>query len=135
MAFLWRKVIHDDHIARAQCRAQDLADIGLEHFCIGGAVDGHASRRAVPPDGTDHSGRLPVAAGCAGVNPLPTGGASTQPTHVGLGSRFIQEDQFGRVEPRLLASPRTSRSRNVRAVLFAGAECLFLYVSPSLAKT
>src|SRR5579862_1642176 len=129
------KVIHDHYIARAQCRTQDLADISLEHFCVGGAVDGHAGRRAIPPDGTDHSGGLPVATGCAGVNPLPTGGASAQPTQVGLGSRFIQEDQFGRVEPRLLASPRAARSRNIWAVLFAGAERLFLYVSPSLAKT
>ncbi len=104
----------------------------LEHFCVSGAVDGHAGRRAIPPDGTDHRGGLPVAANCW-REPAPRRGASAQPTHVGLGS-IHREDQFGRVEPRLVASPRAARSRNVWAVLFAGAECLFLYVSPAWPK-
>jgi hypothetical protein len=70
MAFLWRKVIHDDHIARAQCRAQDLADIKFGTLRVGGAVNGHAGRRTTPRDGTERSGGLPVAAGVCWREPV-----------------------------------------------------------------
>ena len=49
---------------------------------------------------------------------------------VGLGARFIQKDQLSRVKARLPLAPETTRPRDVGTVLLAGAECLFLYVSP-----
>ena|ERR1700710_1116598 len=60
---------------------------------------------------------------------------STQTGHVGLGARFIQEDQLGRVEARLALAPEAARPRDVGTVLFTGAECLFLYVNPSFPNT
>jgi hypothetical protein len=60
---------------------------------------------------------------------------STKTGHVRLGTRFIQEDQLGRVKTRLALTPEAARPRDVGAVLFTGAECLFLYVNPSFPNT
>jgi hypothetical protein len=61
---------------------------------------------------------------------LALGGSSPQPGHVGFGPGFVEEDQAGRVEGRLLADPAAAGLPDVGAVLFAGPESLFLYVSP-----
>ena len=43
--------------------------------------------------------------------------------------------QPGRVKTALSPTPRLTLSGYVRAILLAGPECLFLYVSPMLANT
>ena len=42
--FVRGKVVHDHHLPRPQGGTQDLTNISLEHFRVGGAVDGQASR-------------------------------------------------------------------------------------------
>ena len=54
---------------------------------------------------------------------------------VGLGPRFIQKDQLGRVKARLPLAPEAPRPGDVWTVLLAGTECLFLYVSPIFFNT
>jgi hypothetical protein len=66
---------------------------------------------------------------------LALGGATAQTSEIGLGARFIQKNQPGRVEARLPLAPKTTGSRDVGAILLAGAECLFLYVSPIFPST
>lgn len=68
------------------------------------------------------------------MDPLALERAPAETGQVGLGARFIQKDQPGRVQPRLPLAPETARPRDVGTVLLAGAECLFLYVSPILAN-
>ena len=65
---------------------------------------------------------------------LAFGGSSPQPGHVGFGPRFVQEDQAGRIEGRLLPDPAAAGLPDVGAVLFAGPESLFLYVRPIRSK-
>ena len=67
--------------------------------------------------------------------PLASLGPPAQPSHVGLGTGFIQKNQPGRVARRLLPTPVPARPDNVRPVLFAGTESLFLYVSPIFSST
>jgi len=69
------------------------------------------------------------------VYPLALEGAPAETGQVGLGTRFIQKDQLGRVEARLPLAPEATRPRDVGTVLLAGAECLFLYVSPIFPNT
>lgn len=54
---------------------------------------------------------------------------SAQAGHVGLGPAFINENEPRRVEPALEPTPFLARLQDVGAVLLAGAERLFLYVS------
>ena len=61
--------------------------------------------------------------------------APAEAGQVCLGTRFIQKDQSGRVKARLPLAPETTRPRDIWPVLLAGAECLFLYVSPIFPNT
>ena len=68
------------------------------------------------------------------MDTLSFGSPTAQASQVGLGTRFVQKDQPGRVKTCLLAPPEPARPGDVRTILLTGAECLFLYVSPSFAK-
>jgi len=70
-----------------------------------------------------------------GVHALALERPSAEAGEVGFGPRFVQKDQFGRVQTRLLLAPKPPRPGDVGAVLLAGAECLFLYVRPIFPKT
>jgi hypothetical protein len=56
------------------------------------------------------------------------------PGHVGLGPGFVDKDQPFGVKPALVFPPSLAPAGNVGAVLFAGAQALFLNVMPSRAK-
>ena len=76
-----------------------------------------------------------MTVGGAGMNPLALGRPTAQTGQVGFGPRFIQKNQLGRVQARLPPTPEAAGSGDVGTVLFAGAECLFLYVNPIFPKT
>jgi hypothetical protein len=69
------------------------------------------------------------------MHSLALEGAPAEAGQVGLGARFIQKDQPGRVKARLPLAPETTRPRDVWTVLLASAECLFLYVRPIFPNT
>jgi hypothetical protein len=69
------------------------------------------------------------------MNSLAPGCATAETSEVRLGARFIQKDQLGGVEARLLLAPETARPRDVWTALLTGAECLFLYVNPIFPNT
>jgi hypothetical protein len=71
----------------------------------------------------------------AGLNPLAPWGATAEPRHVRFGTRFVEEDQPGRIPAGLLPLPTPTRATDVGPVLLAGMERLFLYVSPIRTKT
>jgi len=73
--------------------------------------------------------------GLAGQEACAPRRAAPQPSQVRFRGRFIEEDQMGRIPTSLLALPESPRLLDVGPVLFAGAERLFLYVSPSRIKT
>jgi hypothetical protein len=69
------------------------------------------------------------------MDALALEGASAQAGEVRFGTRFIQKDQLGRVKAPLPLAPEPARPGDVRTVLLAGAECLFLYVKPIFPNT
>ena len=69
------------------------------------------------------------------MDTLALEGASAQAGEVRFGTRFIQKDQLGRVKARLPLAPEPACPGDVRTVLLAGAECLFLYVKPIFPNT
>ena len=68
------------------------------------------------------------------MDPRSFGSPAAQAGQVGLGTRFVQKDQTGRVKTCLPAPPEPARPGDVWTVLRTGAECLFLYVSPNFSK-
>ena len=87
------EIVQDYDVAGTQGRYQDLANVRLEDFGVGGAVNGHAGSRAVEPDRGDHRGGLPMAVGTARHQPLPTRSPPAQAGQVGLGRRFVDKDE------------------------------------------
>jgi hypothetical protein len=69
------------------------------------------------------------------MDALTARSAATQAGHVGFRPRFIKEDELRRVEAGLFPPPRPAGLPDVRPVLFAGTERLFLYVSSNPANT
>lgn len=104
------------------------AHIDPEDFRVGGPVHGQAGGGAIQPDGRGRGALVSVRG--AGVQTLPTQGAPAQPGQVGFRARFVEEDEPRRVEAGLPLPPPPTRPGDVRAVLFAGPECLFLNVRP-----
>jgi hypothetical protein len=68
------------------------------------------------------------------MNTLSFGSPAAQPGQVGLGTGFVQKDQPSRVKTGLPAPPEPARPGDIRTILLAGAERLFLYVSPNFSK-
>jgi hypothetical protein len=57
--------------------------------------------------------------------------SAPQPRHVGFGRRLVQEHEPGGIYAALPAAPERPRFGDILALLFAGMESLFLYVSPN----
>ena len=68
------------------------------------------------------------------MHALATAGAPTQPGHVGFRPALVDEDESLRIEAPLESAPLLAGLENVRAVLLAGTERLFLYVKPMAAS-
>ena len=68
------------------------------------------------------------------MNTLAPLGATPQAGQVGLRTRLVNEDESGGIPSELSPTPRSARPRDVRAVLFGGAESFF-YVSPIFPRT
>ena len=71
----------------------------------------------------------------AGMDALAPGRTTAQTGEIGLGPRFVQKNQLGRVQARLPFAPEPAGPGDVGTVLLAGAECLFLYVNPIFPST
>jgi hypothetical protein len=134
ITLMWGKVVHDDHIAFSERRAEHPAHVFAEDLRIGGALNGHAGGGTIETDRGDHGGRVPVSLGALGMDPLAPGSTAAQPGHVGLCARLVDKDQPRGIEAPLPPPPCPARPRDVRAVLLARAERLFFKVSPIFPK-
>ena len=68
------------------------------------------------------------------MDPPPPRRAPAQTGHVGLRPAFVDEDKLCGIETTLVPTPLPAGFEDVGAVLLAGAERLFLYVSPIAAN-
>ena len=126
------EIVEYNRVSRAQCRTKRLGGVGAEQLGVGCPVYGLARRAPVGAQRTDHCGCAPVSLWHACMEPLGLRAASMQPGHVCLCRRLVDEDQplpFKLALPRLPLPPGLL---DVLALPLAGAECLFLYVSPIL---
>src|SRR5207244_11926914 len=114
----------------ATAGGEDLGRVAADDRGVGGSFDGQAGARTIQADGSDHGRGAPVAGRGAGVQTLTSRRAPAQPGQVGFRTRFVEEDEPRRVEAALAPPPRPPRFFNVRPLLLAGTERLFLYVRP-----
>jgi hypothetical protein len=107
----------------------------LHIFSIGLKSGESAGKKSASAPACRISARMTSLLWGGGVDAPATLGPATQTGQVGFGSGFIEEDQARQVQRRLPPPPVPSCPGDVRPVLFAGAERLFLYVSPISSNT
>ncbi len=89
VAFVGREIVHDDQVARPQSGQEHLTHVGAKTLRVRGSLQGHASRRAIQPDGRHHGGGLPMTMWGAGMDALAPGRTTAQTGEIGLGPRFV----------------------------------------------
>lgn len=119
------EVVHDDDVARAERRHQELFDIGEEGLAVDRTVD-HAGRidPVTAQRGKEGEGS-PFSMGHLRAKSLPAPAAAMGAGHVGLGPGFIDENQTGGIETPLIFTPLRSSPGDPWPILFAGEQAFF----------
>ena len=79
-----RQVVHDDNVALAQFRDEDLVDVSLESETVDGAVDDERRDEAAQRQGSNEGRGFPVSERNA-VQALTARSAAVTARHVGGG--------------------------------------------------
>ena len=120
-----RKIVHEDDVALAQRRREDLLDIGQERWPIHGTVDDIGCREAIDAQRGDERQRLPVAMRHARDEALAARRSPIVADHLRRDRRLVDEDETRRIELGLLGFQRSARGGNVRAILLGGVQSFF----------
>jgi hypothetical protein len=124
-SFVAAKVIHDYEVARRERGDQHLLDIGFEAFAIDRTVKHPRRLDTIMPKGGHKGQGFPVAVRNFGHEPRPSRRPSPERRHVGLGPRFIDEDQALWLDPLLTLCPSGTPACDVGAIAFAGDDGFF----------
>ena len=119
------QVVHNDDIARGECRQQTLFDIGQEARPVDRAIEDTRSGHTVVAQRRHESQRLPVPVGAGCPQPLPTRTAAIATGHVRLGPGLVQEHEPAGIKLALRALPLPTALRDVRPLLFGGHQAFF----------
>ena len=65
-----------------------------------------------------------------GEEPPAARGSAVKPGHFGAGAGLVDEDELVGIDKGTRRLPDAAARRDIRAILLAGAECLFLNDSP-----
>jgi hypothetical protein len=71
-----------------------------------------------------------VAERCLGQQAPAARRATVEPGHLGAGAGLVDEDELVGIDKGLRRPPDPAPGGDIRAVLFGGAECLFLNDNP-----
>ena len=115
--FVGAEIVHNNNIAGLQCRHQHLLDIGAEALAIDRPVDDAGRGDAVMPKCRKEGHRAPMAVRDLSPEREPTSPPAVGTGHVGLCPRFINEDETGRIDFKLVPLPPGAAAGDVRAIL------------------
>jgi len=126
LVFVRPEIVPDHCISGAQRRTEDGFDVNLENLRVGRPVERQTRRAPIRAQGTDHRRRTPVSVRGARIQASRLRAASIPPCQVGLCCRFVNQDKSLAGQPALPGPPRLPGLLDVLALLFAGAQGLFL---------
>ena len=124
------KVVHHHYLARLQCRAEDLFEVGQEDIPIGGRLDRHHRLPSFDADGTQHRDRPPASIRCPFVDPLAPACSSVKFRHVRGDATFIKKHEPLGIDPGGFPSPLFPLPRSFHAILLTGVQTFFWRVDP-----
>lgn len=125
IAFVSWQIVDDDDISGPQRWRQRLPNVFDEDRPVHGAVDDEGCCASVQPQPGHKGHRLPVPPGYAADDAATALGAAIESRHFGRGSGLINEDQLGRIEPRLMNLPPRPSLGHVRPLLFGRLHAFF----------
>ena len=128
LSLVTRQVVHDDNVATAKLRHQYELNERLKDVGIHGPVYDRRTSHACKTKSGDQRGCLPVTVRHLRHQSCTPTRSASQPRHVGLAPRFVDEDQSARVELALVPLPHGTPFGDIRSILLCGMDCLFLKV-------
>ena len=119
------QIVHEDDVALAKCRREDLFDIPEERRPIHGAVDDIGSGETIDAQRGYEGQRLPAAVRHASDDALAARRAPVVPDHRRRDCCLVDEDEAGRIEFRLLGIERGAPGGNITTILLGGVQRSF----------
>src|SRR5580765_6172767 len=128
------EIVHHHDIAGPERWREYLFDIGQEALAIHGAVQEQRRSHSGEAQSRGKGCHFPVAMRHAGPAAFAARTAPVPPRHLGVRTRFVNEDETLRLEIGLVLEPRFAAPYDIGAVLFVGMRRLFLTVIPWRSK-
>ena len=125
------KVVHHDDVAWPQGRDQELLDPGEEAVRIDRSVEQARRGQAVAAQSGNEGERFASSLRHLGDQTLASGATAVRTGHVGLDPRLVDEDQSCRRDLALMGLPLPAPPGDIGTILLAGAQALFLKLSPA----
>ena len=122
---IWGIVFPTTDVALAQCRDQDLLNIGAQDAAIDRSVDRPRGGDRVMAQGRDESHGVPVAKWGFADQALTARSPAPQRSHIGLRPSLINEYKALQVNVALMFLPSRALSRHVGTVLLTGQRGFF----------
>ena len=119
------QVVHEDDVALAQGRYQNLFDISQERRPIHRTVDDIGRRKAVDAQRCNKRQRLPVTVWHARNEALTARRTSIMPDHLRRDRGLVDKDEARRPQLGLFGFQRSALRSNVRPILLGGVQCFF----------
>src|SRR5215469_1917339 len=119
------EIIHDDNVAGAEGRDQELLDIGAKAGAVDRPVDDTGRGDAVVAQCCQKRQRAPAAVWHLGDQPGAAAAAAMAAGHIGLDPALVDKHQASRVKPALMGLPPDPAAGDVGAILLAGMQAFF----------
>ena len=119
------QIIHDDDIARAQGRSEDLPNIGAEDVAGQGTIEHVGGGDAGSAQASHQGGGFPVTMQHRGEQTQAAGAPAEPPGHVGCRRGLVEEHQALRIESGLAPDEGVASLGYVRTLLLGGVQTFF----------
>jgi hypothetical protein len=123
--FMHHQVIEDDDVAGAECRRQDLFDVGEEAHVVDRVIKDGRGAESLDRQRGDHRRRLPMTTGGVVVQTSASRTAPIAPQQIRGNAALVQKDVLVGVVQRERGLPVPALRSDVRPSLFVGVNGFF----------
>ena len=124
-ALVRSEIVHDDDVARCQCRRQYLFDVSHECVAVDRPVEHERCRDPIMPQRRQERHRFPMAMWDFGDERFTARMPTARTRHVCLGPGFVNKDEARWINPALIFFPAVTTADDVWPVLLDGEQRFF----------
>jgi hypothetical protein len=119
------EIVENDDVAGAQCRHEELLDVGTEDAAIDRPFDDAGLCQDVDSECRQERERAPAPIACKAQQALAFGAPAADRGHIGLDPGLIDEHQPRGIEMMARSLPSLTPPDDVGAMLLGCVECFF----------